>query len=173
MIEEWKPIPGYEGSYEVSNQGRVRSLERIDSGGNHRRGKILSPRKNPYRGHLAVLLYKEDRRASQLVHRLVLEAFIGPCPEGMESCHWNDVSDDNRLVNLRWGTRSDNRKDSVRNGTHNNARKTHCAEGHEYTSENTYAHPRGFRACRQCRTNQRLISLAREKEQRRMKREAA
>lgn len=49
------------------------------------------------------------------VHVLVLEAFVGPCPPGLEACHWNDVSDDNRLENLRWDNSEGNWDDRVRN----------------------------------------------------------
>jgi len=69
----------------------------------------------------------------------------------MDSCHWDDDPANNRLENLRWGTRSENRKDSVRNGTHNMASKTHCPQGHPYTAGNTYVYPGGNRACNECR----------------------
>jgi hypothetical protein len=52
-----------------------------------------------------------------LVHRLVLEAFVGPCPEGMEGCHNDGNRLNNDLSNLRWGTRSDNRDDARKHGT--------------------------------------------------------
>lgn len=51
-----------------------------------------------------------------MVHRLVLLAFVGPCPEEQEALHWNDVADDNWLENLRWGTSSENHADAARNG---------------------------------------------------------
>jgi hypothetical protein len=77
---------------------------------------------------------------------------VGPRPEGLEGCHWNDDPTDNRVDNLRWGTRSANVLDSVRNGTHHMARRTHCPQGHAYTPENTYLYPPdGRRACRECR----------------------
>jgi hypothetical protein len=63
-----------------------------------------------------ITLYKNNRRFDKLIHRLILETFIGPCPEGMECCHKNDVPTDNRLENLRWDTRSNNVKDAFRNG---------------------------------------------------------
>ena len=50
------------------------------------------------------------------VHRLVLEAFVGPCPPGLETCHRNDDSSDNRLRNLRWGTSLSNSADAISNG---------------------------------------------------------
>ncbi len=51
------------------------------------------------------------------IHRLVLMAFVGPCPNGMECCHYNDIADDNRLDNLRWDTRKNNHVDMIRHGT--------------------------------------------------------
>jgi hypothetical protein len=88
------------------------------------------------------------------VARLVLEAFVGLCPAGMEACHFNDDPADNRLENLRWDTHSNNHYDLVRNGKHGQASKTHCRNGHEYTPENTYATvtKQGWNAryCREC-----------------------
>ena len=151
MSEElWKAVPGYEGSYEVSDLGRVRGVDRLDTIGRRRPGKVLSPRKAKS-GHLFVALRIDDTRTTWGVHALVLETFVGPRPSGMEACHWNDIPADNRLVNLRWGTRSENVLDCVRNGNHNMANKTHCPQGHEYTPENTYLYPEQRRACRECR----------------------
>jgi predicted XRE-type DNA-binding protein len=57
------------------------------------------------------------------IHRLVLEAFVGPCPAGMEACHFPDRDpDNNHLENLRWGTKSDNAKDAMQHGTHSSLR---------------------------------------------------
>lgn len=100
-------------------------------------------------GHLGVKLRKDGIIRSRYVHHLVLEAFVGPRPDGTEACHWNDVPDDNRLVNLRWATKSENRLDCVRNGNDANARKTHCLRGHEFTEENTRPYD-GRRHCRAC-----------------------
>lgn len=154
--EIWKEIPGYEGYYEVSNLGRVRSLDRINARGHRLKGQLMSLNPQPS-GHHVVALHKDGQRVTVGVHRLVLTTFVGPCPTGMEACHWNDIPDDNRLENLRWGTRSDNRYDASRNGTHNMVAKTHCPQGHEYSSENTYIKPTGSRVCREC---QRLYKMA-------------
>ena len=146
----WRAIPGHEGLHEISSLGRVRILDRIDRSGAHRRGKVLNAR--AINGaHLMVTLYKDGARRDALVHRLVLEAFVGPCPSGQEACHANDDPRDNRLENLRWDTRSANALDSVRNGTHHAARRTHCAQGHEFTASNTYRYPSGKRSCVVCR----------------------
>lgn len=153
--ETWKPIPGYEGLYEVSDHGRVRSLDRryirADGIATRRRGRILKPVMNGSSKHQVYLCAPGEKQKPQLVHRLVLTAFVGPCPEGMEACHSNDVPTDNRLANLRWDTRSANMNDRVRNGRDPQANKTHCPQGHEYSHENTYIAPSGRRSCRVCR----------------------
>lgn len=149
-METWLPIPGHEGTHEVSSLGRVRSLDRVDPTGRFRRGRLLVARAFKS-GHLMVVLHTNGVRRDALVHRLVLEAFIGRAPEGTEGCHWNDDPTDNRLENLRWDTRSANQLDSVRNGTHHSAGRTHCAKGHEFTPENTYRYPTGKRSCITCR----------------------
>ena len=140
MYEKWLPVVGYEGLYEVSWSGRVR---------NARTGRVLSPTRNTT-GYLKVALHAAGRRRDSLVHRLVLEAFEGPCPEGMEACHENGDPHDNVWDNLRWDSRSSNMRDRVRHGTHNMASKTHCPQGHEYTPDNVYLNG-GGRFCRTCR----------------------
>ena len=147
--ETWKPIPGWEDLYEVSDHGKVRSLDRITSHGRRVKGKNLRLHRNPF-GHVEVSLYRAGRRKLARVHRLMLEAFVGPCPEGMKARHLDDVPYNNILSNLKWGTSSENQYDSVRNGTHSNAAKTHCPRDHEYTKENTYIGRNGGRFCRQC-----------------------
>lgn len=106
-----KPIPGFPG-YEITDDGRVWS-----SGlRTHSCGHWLRPHKNKY-GYAQVTLYRDRERYSRHIHRLVLEAFVGPCPEGMEACHNNGDASDNRLENLRWDTRSNNHRDKIRHGT--------------------------------------------------------
>lgn len=93
---------------------------------------------------------RPGRTHDRKVHQLVLEAFVGPRPEGFVGCHWDDDPSNNRLENLRWDTESANRFDSVRNGTHPEASKTHCIRRHEFTPENTYRQNGGGRGCRTC-----------------------
>lgn len=151
--EQWKPIPGYEGIYEVSAQGRVRSIDRLDARGRRIRGRVLKPETNRY-GHLQVGLWSGGEKCKAYVHRLALLAFIGPPPEGMEGCHNDGNPSDNRLENLRWDTRSANMLDKVLHGTHHHANKTHCPAGHEYTEANTYVYSKSRggldRQCRAC-----------------------
>lgn len=157
--EEWRPIPGYEGIYEVSSMGRVYSVRRRIThkngatslvGGRILKGGTLVS------GHKTVTLAgSKEKQRTQLVHRIVLEAFVGPCPEDMEACHWNDIPGDNRLANLRWASRTENMYDRSRNGKDNNATKnaTECARGHAFDEENTIVYSDGHRACRKCKNS--------------------
>jgi hypothetical protein len=152
MTENWRPVVGYEGRYEVSDQGRVKSLARlvIKSDGRHQpRTERILKQARTRGGHMAVCLSNNGQRV-RLVHHLVLEAFVGPRPLGMECCHSNDTGHDNRLENLRWDTRHNNLLDQVRNGRHHSARKTHCKSGHKFSPENTRIRRCGARTCRQC-----------------------
>lgn len=122
MIENteiWKPIMGYEGLYECSNLGRVRSLDRIDSNNHPLKGVILKPYISNS-GYLLVGLYKQQKRDRKLLHRLVAEAFI-PNPDNKpEIDHINTIKTDNTVflnedgsinyekTNLRWTTRKEN-----------------------------------------------------------------
>jgi len=155
--ESWKPVLGYEGFYEVSDQGRVRSLDRVISAPGRwgqrlirYSGRVLAPRLDPG-GRLRVQLSRDGVQEDRKVHRLVMRAFIGECPEGQEVCHGNGDSKDNRLINLRYDTHSANELDKLAHGTHAMARKTHCKHGHEFTPENTYAQTGGGRGCRACK----------------------
>ena len=96
--EEWRDIVGYEGLYQVSNLGRVKSL---------RRNKLLSPRVGS-KGYLSVALCKDGGFDSQRIHRLVYCAFIGDIPINMELDHINTIKVDNSLSNLRLVTHKEN-----------------------------------------------------------------
>lgn len=119
--EEWRAIVGWEGFYEVSNMGRVRSLDRM--AGNRRiHGRVMKPYKDrPKYPHMIIQLSKGGRSkegaAFPLVHKLVLEAFVGPRPAGLEACHNNGDGTDNRLTNLRWDTHKANMADQFEHGT--------------------------------------------------------
>jgi len=134
--ETWRPIPGFEGRYEVSDLGRVWT---------HVSNRLMKPSLDSS-GRPAVCIAHRALR----VHRLVAAAFLGPCPEGQEVRHLNGDRTDNRLSNLAYGTHQENVADAFRHGTHYMARqRTHCPQGHEYTAENTYEY-RGTRSCREC-----------------------
>jgi hypothetical protein len=106
----WKDISGFEGLYRVSDRGVVESKH----GGSWR---PLKPGRVTKTGHLHVILCKQGVSVGKYVHRLVLEEFCGPCPEGQECRHLNDLPGDNRWPeNLVWGTRQQNKDDMVKNG---------------------------------------------------------
>jgi len=68
-------------------------------------------------GYYDISLWENKKRYRRLVHRLILETFIGDCPKGMEACHNNGIKTDNKIENLRWDTRSSNRRDAINHGT--------------------------------------------------------
>lgn len=152
--ERWLPIPGVPG-YEVSDLGRVRSVDRVRTypGGYAKflRGRLRKPSVDRLGRHRLPLPTPEGGTKTWQVHALVLTAFVGPAPAGLVACHNNGNPSDNRLANLRWDTLAANTQDSVLHGTHANAGKTHCAQGHEYSDANTIQRPNGGRDCRECR----------------------
>lgn len=122
MCEIWKDIKGYEGLYQVSSLGRVRSLDRLVVYKNGKKclhkGKLLIGTDNG-RGYLIVNLRKDGVRKSFLIHRLVAEAFIPNPDNKLTVDHMNRNRADNRMDNLRWATRleqadnTDNKKPIV------------------------------------------------------------
>lgn len=118
MTERWLPVKGYEGLYEVSDLGNVRTY-RVQG----KRNKVVPfptymvARVNSKTGRRNIGLRKGDHRRWFNVYRLVLEAFVGPCPLGMEACHYDGDCTNDRLDNLRWDTRAGNIADKHRHGT--------------------------------------------------------
>lgn len=153
MSERWLPVVGYEGYYEVSSQGRVRSVDRIitklGQAPARLRGRLMKPTVDKLGRHWA-RFSRNDRKTARTVSRVVLEAFVGPCPKGMEGCHNDGDPGNNNVENLRWDTRSNNNYDAVRHGTHWAAKKTHCKHGHPFDELNTYVATTGHRACITC-----------------------
>jgi hypothetical protein len=104
--ERWLPYPG--SPFEVSDLGRVRSWA-------WKRCRPIKPSPQT-EGYLQVTWRREGKRHTRLVHRMVLEAFVGPCPPGMECRHLDGDRKGNRLGNLEWGTPVQNCQDTVRHG---------------------------------------------------------
>lgn len=153
--ENWRAIPGFEGLYEVSDHGRVRSLDRERrswGGGTARiKGRLLKACTNK-NGYQQVDLYKNGKRRMSYVHSLVCLAFYGPRPSGIEVCHNDGNPSNNRLSNLRYDTSSANKYDVVKHGHHVQVNKTHCKRGHLLDGGNLrpYVAKQGFRGCLAC-----------------------
>lgn len=121
---EYRPVDGFPG-YRVGDDGSVwsqrtrngkhtsawRRLKTATRSGQQHDGTPLPP----YR---RVVLYANEKSVKRLVHRLVLETFVGPCPVGQQSRHLNGNPEDNRLANLLWGTRHENHLDRIKHGTY-------------------------------------------------------
>lgn len=163
--EQWRPISGYEGIYEVSNHGRVRSLDRVSAQGGRLTGRLRKPDAVTSRsGHLRVALCRDGKVRRWFVHRLVLTAFLGAPSIEMQACHNDGDPTNNVLTNLRWDTASANARDRLRHGTNDRANRTHCPQGHEYERSNTYFTARGWRLCRTCRLTRERAKRIQAKE---------
>lgn len=117
--EEWRSVVGYEGYYEVSSLGRVRSVERVvvDKKGRRRvYGSRPLSTAALVEGYRSVGLWANNEGERVLVHRVVLGAFVGPCPPGMECRHEDGDRLNPRLGNLSWGTPKQNGEDRVGHG---------------------------------------------------------
>jgi hypothetical protein len=150
MTEEWRDIPGYEGLYQVSNTGKVKTLARSWKSG---RGliryiveaeKIQTPDKD---GYPRITLNKEGKKTRGRVHQLVCLAFYGPCPVGLQIRHLDHTKTNNVLTNLLYGTEQENAQDRQNNPN--------------------YVHPRGMRGKKhsiETRKKMRQSHLNRKKE---------
>jgi hypothetical protein len=118
--ERWLPVPGYEGRYEVSDLGRIKSvarvIERADGKPNPIPEKILKPITKGKRYPMANL-YDAAGMKTHLWHRIVTLAFLGPCPEGCQVAHNDGNPFNNKLSNLRYATVLENNHDKFRHGT--------------------------------------------------------
>lgn len=166
--ERWLPVVGWEGFYEVSNHGRVRSVDRVIRLRNGKsqtfRGKIRRPCRTSQSGHWGLSLLRPGERFSVRIHVLVLEAFRGPRPAGLIACHNDGNVDNNCLSNLRWDTHQANTFDAIRHG-----RKAgrcgpdsqYCMRGHDL-SVRPYFTNRGYRECIECRRESNRRSARRK-----------
>lgn len=163
--ELWLPIPGYEGSYEVSDLGRIRSLDRTVpyKGGTPRRikGRVLKPNLNN-RGYPYVILCRAGSKDwCALLHKVVTAAFLGPPALGLEVLHERPNPADVRLVNLRYGTHAENMAMMVAQGNARGnqvcAARTHCPLKHLLQSPNL--HQRSLPARRSCLACRRAVGV--------------
>jgi hypothetical protein len=127
MREIWKPVVGFEGLYEISNKGRVKSLDRTeicerfkfgkwDKHSRVRPGGFVSIGSSRT-GYAKLNLWKSGKMYTRFLHILLLEAFVGRRRKNQETRHLNGRRNDNRLINLVWGTHRENVADSIRHGT--------------------------------------------------------
>jgi hypothetical protein len=117
VSEEWRPVVGLEGQYEVSSLGRVKSLPKMVFRG---RGPFMT-KERIIGGRSRAAGYPVVHVGAKClyIHALVLEAFVGPRPSGLEACHNNGDRTDNRAENLRWDTPRANQMDRAKHGTSN------------------------------------------------------
>lgn len=160
--EEWRPVLGQEGIYEVSSLGRVK---RVAPGRGTWPGRILKPKLDD-KGYYQVRIAGRTQR----IHRLVLAAFFGP--SDMLGRHLDGNPKNNSLENLRYGTPLENSADRIahgRNRLNGRLERTHCRHGHEYTPDNTMIkrqkNKRPYRQCRKCHNAFRLAAVRRKREQ--------
>jgi hypothetical protein len=122
-MENWRPVVGFEGYYSVSDQGRVRSADRViivnsQKWGAHprsKRGRMLTP--TIQLGYPAVDLCSPQKRVRRMVHSLVAHAFLGPQPPGFFVCHNDGNRSNNVASNLRYDTPAGNMRDREKHGT--------------------------------------------------------
>ena len=125
-MEIWKDIEGYEGLYQVSNMGRVKSLH-------FNKEKIIKPIKDK-KGYLRISLSKNGKSKCFSIHRLVAKAFVDGYEEGLDVNHINEIKTDNRAKNLEWCTKEYNCNYGTRNNRikiknlNSNGKKIRCIE---------------------------------------------
>jgi HNH endonuclease/NUMOD4 motif len=157
--ERWLPVPGFEGLYDVSDLGRIRSWH----------GRMGLPRPHfltpafDRPGYLFVLLCKDGQRTRGRVHQVVAGVFHGPRPDGLVIRHLDGNSTNNAASNLTYGTASENAQDTLTHGHNPKRNKTHCPQGHPYDEANTRVKPNGHRDCRACARAHNLRTDARRK----------
>jgi hypothetical protein len=118
--EEWRPVVGYEGLYDVSSHGRVRSWTLRGHGTALAKTPLIkAPQPGGLKGQYRTvrLARRGEPMVTRYIHRLVARAFLGPCPDGHEAAHDDGVGDHNWSGNLAWKTKKANHADKHRHGT--------------------------------------------------------
>lgn len=128
--EEWRDIPDWEGFYQVSNKGRVRSLDRtvVKSNGSvaRVRGKLLDIKDKD--GYMSVMLYRGNKEHNKSIHRLVAENFIIN-PKGLpEVDHIDNNRSNNKVENLRWVSAKENAAHRIKSGSSSKAKSVYCID---------------------------------------------
>lgn len=166
MIEQWRPVVGFEGIYQVSDAGLVRSLTRRflkrDGVPLTVKGRVLKPFVDKG-GYLKVKLMVSGKATDTSVHLLVLGAFVHPRRDGMLCRHLDGNPANNRLENLTWGTPLENRADIRRHGHDHNLNKTHCIHGHSDWAVQSKPDGRRRRICNACRRERNRRSWAKRR----------
>lgn len=154
-MDRWLTIPAWP-DYEVSADGRVRSLRRVHI---YRTGKPRELKPFPNNGYRAVKIHAGDETKTVKICRLILLSFVGPPLVGQECRHLNGNKLDDRVDNLAWGSRRENNLDTVRMGRSRNqfSGRTVCERGHPLIGDNLRIDAHGYRHCRACK---RLYGLA-------------
>ena len=137
MAERWMPINGFEGLYEVSNYGRVKSLNRIimNKGGLYRKRELILKQRSHKGRHLMVVLCKEGRTYPKLVHRLVAEAFIQNPYNKPVVDHIDTNPQNNHVDNLRWVTIQENCLNPLTREHNSSSKMGHKYYGRPLTDE--------------------------------------
>jgi len=169
--ERWAWVTGHEGLYRISNRGEVWSLPRATT-----RGGILKHAVTKANGYHWVNPSKDGEQRPCEVHKIVMEAFVGPCPEGQEVRHldgnpgnncWAPGNEEETVAaggNLIYGTHSENMQDKHRHGTTWQLNVTECPQGHDYTPENTMINKKGSRVCLTCKRDRELEAYYRKRD---------
>lgn len=158
-VEEWRPVPGFEGSYDVSDLGNVRSVTRLVNYSDGRRRIYPGKPCRIWLGPRRYLMVSMGRGKNYYVHLLVAVAFHGTRPQGLVACHGIGGAFDNRASNLRWDTARENNLDRGRHGTDSKRNQETCLRGHELGGRNLRVSPTalGLRECRACASGRSSI----------------
>jgi hypothetical protein len=133
MNEIYKDIVGYEGLYQISNLGNVKSLARIDNCNRCRKEVIMSPGKS-HKGYLRIALCKNGIKQSYSINRLIAELFIPNPNNKPQTNHLNGIKTDNRVENIEWCNNSENQLHAIKNGLKPSS-KGECNGNHKITKE--------------------------------------